>query len=447
MNFKDELAAFRVAHPDVAQAEVFVIDLNGTARGKLVPISALDKLATGEMKMPVATPALDIFSEDVYETGLAIQTGDPDGVMEPVPGTLGRMLWSDQPTAQVQATILTVEGTAAPFDARNVLAGVVARAHSRGLTPVVALEQEFYLIDQKDDLPPLNPVTGQRLAGGQVYDLDLGRAFTPLLNGLADAARALGANPETMITEYGYGQFEVNLVHVPDPLSAADQVIALRRAIRGIARAQGYDVTFVAKPYADTTGSGLHEHLSFLNASGENIFSGAGAPNDAMRQAISGCLTHMAESMLIFAPHGSSYRRLVPGILAPVEALWALDHRGSAMRVPETSGKGARIEHRTAGADANPYLVTAAVLASALAGLEAGEEPPKPVSGEIAPGMGIPLPLEWGQAEALFADSDFVAEWLGKPFRDTFAAIKRQERNRLQPRMTDVEREVYLRRL
>ena len=449
MDFAQELAAFRAAHPDVTQAEVFVVDLNSTVRGKLVPIEALEKLAKGSMKMPMSTPALDILSDDVYEAGLAVQTGDPDGVLDPVARTLGPMLWAENPTAQVQVTIRRDDGTQAGFDARNVLARVAARVEEAGFTPVTALEQEFYLLDLKEDLPPVNPVTGQRLSGGQVYNLDIGRAFTPLLNDMADAARALGAETETMITEFGYGQFEVNLIHGPDPLAACDQLVALRRAVRGVARAHGLDATFVAKPWPDTTGSGLHIHMSLEDADGHNIFADGdpGAPNAPMRHAIAGWLGHMAASMLIFAPHSASYRRLVPGILAPVEALWAMDHRGASVRVPEATGAGARIEHRTAAGDANPYLVSAAVLAAAMAGLEAGAEPPAPVSGEITAGMGGMLPLEWGQAEALFAHSDFIADWLGEEFRDVFAAMKRQERAVLQPRMTDVEREVYLRRI
>ncbi|MEM1299401.1 MAG: glutamine synthetase family protein [Pseudomonadota bacterium] len=447
MQFHEELAAFRAAHPDVTQAEVFVVDLNATIRGKLVPIDALDKLAKDSMKMPVSTPALDIFSEDVYEAGLAIQTGDPDGVLDPVPGTLGRMLWAETPTAQVQVTIRRANGTKAPYDARNVLARVASRVADAGLVAVTALEQEFYLIDLHEDLPPCDPVTGRRLAGGQVYNLDVGRAFTPLLTDMAEAARALGAETETMITEFGYGQFEVNLVHGPDPLAACDQIIALRRAARGVARRYGFDVTFASKPWPDTTGSGLHIHTSLQDAEGANIFAGDGAPNAAMSHAIAGMVRHMAESMLIFAPHAASYRRLVPGMIAPVEALWAIDHRGAAVRVPETEGPGARIEHRTAGAEANPYLVSAAVLAAILAGLNAGEAPPNAIMGEIRPGMGTPLPLEWGQAEAAFAASDFIADWLGEEFRHVFAAIKRQERAALQPRMTDIERATYLRRI
>ena len=449
MNFLEELRAFTTAHPKVSHAEMFCVDLNGICRGKLVPIGALKKLAAGGVKLPSSTAGLDVFSEDVYEAGLAVQMGDPDGVVEAVSGTLGEMLWADpaHPTAQVQVVPRLPDGGVAEYDPRNVLARVVDRYVAAGLTPVMALELEFFLIDAKEAEPACNPQTGARLRGGQVYDLDVMRAFAPVMHGIVEAARALGAEADTAITEFGYGQFELNLNHGPDPLVAADRMVALKRAVRGMAWQHGMDATFMAKPWGDTVGSGLHLHLSVLDGSGQNIFDAGDGPNAKMRHAIAGALAHMGDAMLIFAPHLNSYRRFVPGLLAPTEALWAVDHRYTALRLPEITGPAARIEHRTAGADANPYLVTAAVLAAVLAGIEAGAEPAAPVSGEIAPDMGPRLPDTWQAAEQVFAASEFVKDWLGEPFRHLFSCQKRQECARLLSRVTDVEMETYLRRV
>ena len=446
--FAAELAAFRAANPETAAAEVFVIDLNGTARGKLVPIETLGKLAKGGMKMPASTPGLDIFGTDVEEAGIAVQTGDPDGALDPVPGSLGPMLWAGRPTAQVQATIRMPDGRLSPFDPRNVLARVAAEAAARGLTPCIALELEFFLIDPREPRPPMHPDCGGRLAENQVYDLNLLREFEPVISRIAAAARALGAAAETVIAEFGTGQFEMNLVHTADALLAADQMVALKRAIRGTARAEGLDATFMPKPYGDKVGSGLHLHLSLQDGSGRNVFDSApGRPNDVMRNAIAGMLRHMADCQLIFAPHLNSYRRMVPGSFVPVEAHWAFDNRGSALRLPDVSGPGARIEHRVAGSDANPYLVAAAVLAGALAGIDEGAEPPPPLDGQIVPGQGDPLPLSWASAERRFARSDFVARWLGEQFRHVYGAQKRQEREHMLRLVTDREYEVYLRRV
>lgn len=446
--FADELAAFRAEHPEILAAEVFMVDLNGTARGKLVPIESLEKLGKGGMKMPSSTPGLDIFGEDVEEAGIAIQTGDPDGTLDPVPGTLREVLWAGSPTAQVQVTIRMPDGSASPFDARNVLARVAAEATARGLTPVVALELEFYLIDAREPCPPVNPDYGGRLTQNQVYDLEVLRAFEPIVTEMCHAARALGAPAETVIAEFGCGQFEVNLIHTADALTAADQMVALKRAIRGTARDKGMDATFMPKPYGDRVGSGLHMHLSLQDAAGRNVLdSSPGQPNPAMRHAIAGMLKHMADSTLIFAPHLNSYRRMVPGSFVPVEALWAFDNRGAALRLPETTGPGARIEHRVAGSDANPYLAAAAVLAGALAGMDAGAEPPPPVEGQIVPGLGDPLPVSWAAAERRFDRSAFVGTWLGEKFRHVYASQKRQERAKMMRLVTDREYEVYLRKV
>jgi glutamine synthetase len=448
MSFADELAAFRLAHPDIGWAEAFTVDLNGIPRGKMIPIGLLEKLAEGSMKLPSATMALDVFSDDVYGTGLAIQTGDPDGPLVPIEGTLAPMLWADPPCAQVQVEVRLPDGALAEYCPVHVLRQVTDSARQRGLTPVLAMEQEFFLTDPVKPLAPYNPLTGARLEADQVFDMDVSRAFAQIMTEIAEASTALGAPTETLVTEFGFGQFETNLIHVDDPLQAAGQIVALRRAIRGIARKHEMDVTFMAKPYGETVGSGLHLHLSLWDGD-QNVFDAGDAegPNDAVRHAIGGCLAHIADAMLIFAPHLNSYRRFIPGNIAPVEALWALDHRGTALRVPETHGKGARIEHRVAGSDANPYLVAAAILASALAGLDGKVDPSDPVRGEVKSGMGERLPKDWVGAEQLFSDSEFVKNWLGAPFQHAFAAIKQQEWTKLLGRITDVEREAYWRRL
>ncbi len=125
MSFAEHLAAFRAAHPETEVAEVYITDLNGVARGKLVPAGMLDKLADGGMKMPVSTLGLDIFGDDVAETGIAIEVGDPDGVLLPVAGTLAPMLWATRPTAQLQCMMTDAAGVeVCGYDPRGVLARV-----------------------------------------------------------------------------------------------------------------------------------------------------------------------------------------------------------------------------------------------------------------------------------------------------------------------------------
>jgi len=445
MSFAERLAAYRRNHPDCEVAEVYVTDLNGLAKGKLVPVEHLAKLAEGGMKMPVSTLGLDIFNADVPENAIAIERGDPDGVLMPVAETLAPVLWAGRPTVQLQCMMSETDGGLCAYDPRAVLLRVIERVRARGLTPVMALELEFYLIDGERPEPPVSPTAGGRLRRDQIYDLDTMRAFEPVIADIHRAARALGAPTETVICEFGAGQFEINLAHLPDPVAAADHMIALKRAIRGVARRHDLDATFMPKPYGERSGSGQHIHLSLLDAERRNLFAAESGPGPALRHAVAGMLETMAECMLIFSPHHNGYRRFVPGSYAPLVAAWGLDNRGVAVRVPETAGTAARIEHRVAGADANPYLLAAAVLAGALAGIEAGHDPGPPAATEAGPGAGAALPFSWAMAEACFAESGFVADWLGAEFRRVYAGLKRQERATLLARVSDVEYEAYLR--
>jgi glutamine synthetase len=451
MSFTEHLAAFRAGHPDTEVAEVYISDLNGVARGKLVPADMLDKMAVvagaGGMKLPVSTLGLDIFGCDVPESGVALEIGDPDGNLIPIAATLAPMLWAGRPTAQLQCMMTDVGGSAVcGYDPRGVLARVTERANAMGYRPVMALELEFYLIDPKDPLPPVNPVAGGRLDRSQIYDMEVMRAFEPIIAGITRAAQALGAPAETVICEFGAGQFEMHLRHVDDPLAAADHMIALKRAIRGVARGHGLDASFMPKPFGEMSGSGMHIHLSLVDEAGQNIFDGAGqGANPLIRNAVAGLLGSMADCMLIFAPHHNSYRRFIPGSYAPMVAAWGYDNRSVAVRVPESTGRGARVEHRVSGSDANPYLLAAVVLAAALDGIERGLEPGAPVGREAGNGDGQALPLSWAMAEQGFSESSFVADWLGAEFQHVFAAMKRQERATLLARVSDVEYAAYLR--
>lgn len=447
MSLAERLAAIEAERGPVEWAEVFVTDLNGIQRGKLIPAAMLGKAEAGRLRMPVSAVGLDVFGQDVPESGIAIERGDPDGPLIPVPETLAPVLWAARPTVQLLCAMGEGEGPCA-YDPRAVLARVAERAAARGLTAAMAFELEFYLVDPARPAPPAAPAgPDMPPERDQIYELSVLAAHEPVISRIAEAARALGAPAETVICEFGAGQFEINLGHVADPLAAADHAVMLKRAIRGVARAEGLDATFMAKPYGSRSGSGMHVHASLAGAGGRALFDAGGAdgPNEAARHALAGLIATMPEAMLVWAPHLNSYRRFVPGSYAPLVAAWGLDNRGTALRMPELSGPGARIEHRVAGADANPYLVGAAMLAGMLAGLEAGAEPPPPVEAEAGDGQGAALPGDWAEAERRLRASAFAADRLGREFVRVFSAMKRQERATMLARVSDVEYEAYLR--
>lgn len=449
--FAAEADDFLAANSDIERVEVIHLGFNGTVRGKWIPASALPQLAEHTFHLPSSTVALDVWGKDVPSVGLALERGDPDGLGIPVPGTIARIPWAARPSAQVMVTLHEKSDlTPSPHEPRHVLERVLADWQARGLTPVVATELEFYLLDA--DLTrgghpqcPMLPGRNVRLEGGQVYDMDVLSAFETLLGDIVDACRVQNVPTDTVIAEYGPGQFEINLRHVPDALRAADQALAMKRIVHNVARSHGYRATFMAKPYAEHSGSGLHVHASAINERGQNVFAGeAGKLNPLLAHCVGGMIDAMPEFQLLLAPHANSYRRFQPDSYAPATPCWGHDNRNAAIRIPETTGAGARFEHRVAGADANPYLAIAAVLASALEGIESEADPGDPVTTTEEVAERPPLVPHWPLAIDAFEGSERTARRLGKEFRDTFAAAARSEHDYIDAQITDVECVAYM---
>ncbi|SIQ00722.1 glutamate--putrescine ligase [Rhizobium sp. RU33A] len=450
MDMAEEAREFFAANPDIEVLEAFVIDVNGVPRGKWIPRErAIDVLTKG-MAMPRSVYALDVWGRDVNAAGLAEGTGDPDGICFPVPGTLSRVTWLSRPTAQVLLQMHTQEGESFYADPRQVLGNVMKRFTAAKLTPVVATELEFYLIDPvRSALDPVRPPNTRdgRWHTGQTQVLSISELqdFEEVFHGISTAARAQNVPADTTLRENGPGQYEINLNHVPDALAAADYAVLLKRIVKGVARANDLDATFMAKPYGMQAGSGMHVHFSILNEKGENIFVGKDGPSEALFHSVGGLLENMGESMAIFAPHQNSYRRLRPSEHAPTYASWGFDNRSAAVRVITASKPATRIEHRVAGSDTNPYLVLAMILSAALAGMKEKLSPGGAISGDDHAVNHEPLPTNWDYALQRFAKSSFAYAALGPKYRSLYSACKYQELSEFSLRVTDVEYDAYIR--
>lgn len=396
--------------------------------------------------MPRSVFALDIWGRDVPDAGLAFDTGDPDGLFLPVAGRAALLPWFDQPTAQVMLGSSTTDEPNVA-DPRAVLARVLAALAERGLHPVVATELEFYLHDLDAagrPVPPGATAADDLRHVNAILSPEAQFAHRALFDDIMATCAAMGVPADTLSSEAGPGQFELNLLHRPDALAACDDAILLKRIVKALARRHGLGATFMAKPYGDASGNGMHIHASLLDGEGRNVFANAdGTPSDMLFHAIAGLLTAMPESMLAFAPHANSFRRFRANAHAPIAAGWGIDDRSAAVRVVVADAKATRIEHRVPGADCNPYLAVAAVLAGLLAGIEAGQMPPPPQK-RGAPDAGTGLPTEWGSAIDRFAASDFIAGAFGARFRDILVACKRQDRDTLLSRVSDAEYASYL---
>ncbi|HNR21597.1 MAG TPA: glutamine synthetase family protein [Steroidobacteraceae bacterium] len=431
---RPELQRFLEAYPDTRHFDVFLHDLNTVERGKRLDLAGMEAAYRGGMLLPGSMFALDVLGHTVEATGLGFDDGDADRPCRPIPGTLVPVPWQGAHAAQVQVTMHEPDGRVFYGDPRHVLTGVLQRIEALGLTPVVAIEYEFYFIDlERVDgglpQPPRGPLTGRREFRTQINAMADLNEYSSVLAQITRDCHAQGVPATSALPEYGPGQYEVNLQHLPDALTACDQALRFKRVVKSVARANGLDATFLPKPYRDMAGSGLHIHLSLLDGEGRNIFAcDEPATHAPLRHAVAGLLDSMAEGMAICAPGPNSYRRFRSEAYVPLTTSWSINNRGSAVRIPVSDAANRRIEYRQAGADANPYLVLAWMLAGIHHGLGARIEPPEPLRGNAyAQPAGQPLPTHWETAIERFAGSDFAREYLGERFQRLFATVKRAE--------------------
>ena len=427
--------AFVAAHPEVRCVDLLLPDMNGILRGKRVEVDELRQVYDKGLYLPGSMFALDALGGTIQSTGLGFDEGDADRPCLPVPGTLQPCPWLGPEVAQLQVQMFEHDGTPFFGDPRQVLGAILERFRARSLTPVVAVELEFYFVDRErtpegNAQPPASPLTGRREHRTQInsmIDLD---SISPILREIVDTCRAQDVPAGTALSEYGPSQWEVNLRHVADAQAACDHAIRLKRIVKGVALRHGMEATFMAKPYRDMAGSGTHIHVSLLGRDGGNVFASAGQTDSPLlRQAAAGMLATMADAMAIFGPNANSYRRLRPEAYVPMHPTWGYNNRGVAVRVPVSGPSDRRLEHRVAGADANPYLFVAAVLAGMLHGIDNALEPPAPLTGNAYTQRldAEPLPCDWAIAIERFRSSAVLRHYFGDRFVEHYATLKRGE--------------------
>lgn len=445
-----EYEAFMAENPDIQAVEFLLVDPNGVMRGKWAPADALKKAFEEGVNFPMSIHGLDIWGREVTETGLHIESGDRDGFCRAVPGTLTRVPWANRATAQVLLQTFTPEGERLRFDCRNALARITKALAQRDLYPVIAFEVEFYLLslnrDGDDSMPtPVGAHAGpdrQRMYG--LDDLD---EYADLFDDIRAAADAQNIPIDTIIKEAAPGQFEVNLKHRCDPLKAADDVILLRRIVFGCARKHDLQATFMAKPFIDFAGNGMHIHASVLNGQGDNIFDEEKFDDGEQKLggAIAELIRTMPQGLLMFINSWNGFRRIQPGSYAPTRAVWAENNRSVALRIPASTSKNRRLEHRIAGADANPYIALCAVLQAMMDGLEKMETPPPAITGNAYDNDDAELlPDDMDEALILMQKGQFAERALGAELATIYKHLKRTEILAFWAEITPLEQTTYL---
>ena len=448
---REEAEAFLEAHPEMAFFELIFTNLSGVPRGKRLRRHELLPIYDTGRFLPVSILVADITGQDCPDTGLVWEEGDSDRVARPAPGTLVPAPWLGTDIAQVLTSLHERDGQVSDLDPRAVLAGVLARFAADGLTPVVACEIEYYLLDatrEPSAAPQIASIGGARPVNHGTYGLNELADAAPFLRDLWAAADAQGVPVEGAISEYAPGQMELTLRHGPDALRAADEAVMYKRLVKGVARRHGMDASFMAKPFAGRAGSGMHLHVSVNDAEGRNIFASERPEGgELLAHAVGGMRATLGEAMAIFAPNANSYRRFRANSYAPVSPTWGVDNRTVSLRVPAGAPATRHVEHRVAGADANPYLALAALLAGVHHGLTQRIDPGPPVVGDgyAAAATGPRLPSNWFAAVDAFESSPVMADYLGSRFVRMFTSVKRTEQDRFFEVVSPLDYDWYLR--
>ncbi|MCB0995564.1 MAG: glutamine synthetase [Acidimicrobiales bacterium] len=426
-------------------------DIQGRLIGRRVPADTLDVVASEGVSVCTCVYGWDIAqSVDLLAGGDLPYTGMHNGMgdflLMPDLATLRAATWLDR-SAIVLADSVELDGTPTAVAPRTILRRQLDRLAERGLTASVGTELEYYLFHgtprelHDADYRGLRPTT--------VRPADFSIAEGDSLEGfLADLRRRLaGADVavEASQVEWGLGQIETTLVHC-DPLAMADRHVLYKLAVRNRAAANAMTATFMAKPVDDQPGSSCHVHLSLTAADDTPVFWDVGAPghrSDVLHHAIGGVLAHAPELMAWYAPTINSYRRTRSKDAAGWGQTWGVDHRFVSVRVVGHAPRSLRLEFRLPGADTNPYLTLAGVLASVIDGIDARTQPGPPVEGnpfDIDPDA---MPQHLGAAAELFAGSDWLRSTFGTDVVDHHATLARFEWSQFLDRVTDWERRRY----
>ena len=429
----------------ITEVECLVPDMTGNARGKFIPAK---KFLKEDSRLPEGILAQTVtgeYSDDFWEL---LDTVDGDMLLEPDPTTARLVPWANEVTGQIIHDCFTKDGKPHPFSSRNVLKRVLALYKKEGLTPVIAPEMEFYLVEKNPNpgLPLKPPIgrSGRPETARQSYSIDAANEFEPFVELMYNYCEAMELDIDTLIHESGAAQLEVNFIH-GDPLDLADQVFTFKRTVREAALKNDIYATFMAKPMAEEPGSATHIHQSLLSSStGDNVFATKdGEYSETFYHYMGGLQKYTPYVMSLFAPNVNSFRRFTREVSAPINLHWGYDNRTTGLRVPDAKPKNYRVENRFPGADVNPYLAIAATLACGYLGMKHKIQPSEAFEGN-AYEEDVELPRTLEEAlRGLQGDQDII-DILGEKFIQLYTSIKLVEFEEFNRVISSWEREHLL---
>lgn len=419
-----EAEAFLKQNPQVQYIDCVFADICGNVRGKRIARSELEAVYRKGLPVPAGIYFLDARGE---------VAGPPtaSGVAWPVPASLTTVNWSQRPHGQALMSLRDANGAPYFGEPRNVLARVIDRFEDMDLVPVIGTTLQFHLLERSKGPP-------QKFADLEANRLD------DVMAAISEAADAQHL-PKFKSASAAPGQFTLTLKPQTDACRAGDHAVFLRQIVRAVARQHELDATFMAKPFLNAAGNGLQVSVGLQHPSGEGVFDVASAEGAILlRSAIGGLQALLAESIALFAPNVNAYRRFTSDASAPRNKRWGFANRTANLSLPGTADEPQLISHRVAGADANPYLVLAAILAGVHHGIAQRLDPGAAFDGDAAAFVDETLPFMIDGALLALENGSIMREYLGPAYVDLYCATKRTELERFRSFIPPHEFDWYL---
>ena len=422
-----------IEEEDIEFIRLQFTDIAGNLKNMAATIDQIDKILDGRCKFDCA--AIDGFRGMGYEELFLIPDLDTFVIFpwRPQNGKVARFI----------CDVVKPDGTPFDGDSRYILKRAVKQAKEMGFTLDTAVKNEFFLFDLGENGEPTDH-TNEKGGYFDISPTDEGEnTRRDMVLYLAD----MGIEVESSYHSAEAAQHVLELRHV-DALSMADATMTTRLVVRTVARRHGVHGTFMPKPRENVQGSGAHYAFSLCDSEGRNIFTDSSGKLGVSRegyQFMAGILHYIASMSLVNNPIVNSYKRLIPGYLAPVTVSWSSANRSPLIRLTAVGGDGARIVLRSPDGAANPYLVTAACLCAGLEGIRQGMEPPACMEEAGAKAeTGEKLPRTLHEAVSLFKKSPFLQEALGEHISKHLIESKDREWDEYCRQVTEWEKERYL---
>lgn len=372
------------------------------------------------------------------------EKGYGDFVLKPDLSTLRRLPWLEG-TAMVLCDIEDHHHHPVPHSPRAILKRQIERLEARGMRAFFASELEFYLFDESYEAIRAKRYHEPKTAGDYIEDYHIFQ--TTKEEGVMRAIRlglsGAGIPVENSKGEWGPGQEEIN-VRYADALEMADRHVIIKNGIKEIAWSKGKAVTFMSKWRTDLAGSSSHVHASLWDKAGKTpLFLDKNAEHGMsalMRSFVAGQIRHAREMTYFLAPYINSYKRFMAGTFAPTKTVWSRDNRTAGFRLCGEQTKGIRIECRIGGADLNPYLAFAALIAAGLSGIDDKLELGPAHQGDAYGGRRLPeVPKTLREAADALDRSKFMRATFGDDVVDHYVHTARWEQAEYDRRVTDWE--------